>query len=65
MTRNGTIKNKVIGYPYVPWIIIIFSAILVINTLIIEPKASLLGILLVLSGVPFYYYFKKNMTSSV
>jgi basic amino acid/polyamine antiporter, APA family len=62
MTRNGTIKEKVIGYPFVPWIIILFSAILVVNTLIIEPKASLLGILLVLSGVPFYYYFRKNMS---
>ncbi len=62
MTRNGTIKEKVIGYPFVPWIIIVFSAILVINTFIIEPKASLLGIVLVLSGIPFYYYFRKNMS---
>jgi APA family basic amino acid/polyamine antiporter len=62
MTRNGVIKQKVIGYPVVPWIIIIFSAILIVNTFIIEPKSSLLGILLVLSGVPFYYYFKKNMS---
>ncbi len=62
MTRNGVIKQKVIGYPVVPWIIIIFSAILVVNTFIIEPKSSLLGILLVLSGIPFYYYFKKNMS---
>jgi len=37
---------------------------LVVNTLIIEPKSSLLGLLLVFSGVPFYYYFKKGMTDS-
>jgi len=64
MTRKGLITNKVIGYPAVPWIIILFSAMLVVNTLIIEPKSSLLGILLVLSGVPFYYYFKKKMLAS-
>jgi APA family basic amino acid/polyamine antiporter len=64
MTRKGIIKNKVIGYPVVPWIIILFCAVLVVNTLIIEPKSSLLGLLLVFSGVPFYYYFKKGMTDS-
>ena len=64
MTRKGLITEKVIGYPAVPWIIILFSAMLVVNTLIIEPKSSLLGILLVLSGVPFYYYFKKKMLTS-
>jgi basic amino acid/polyamine antiporter, APA family len=63
MTRKGVIKEKVIGYPFVPAIIIIFSAILVVNTMIIQPKASILGLLLVLSGIPFYYYFKKDMTT--
>ncbi len=64
MTRKGVITEKVVGYPFVPWIIILFSAVLVVNTLIIEPKSSLLGLLLVFSGVPFYYYFKKGMSVS-
>ena len=62
MTRKGIIKTKVIGYPVVPAIIILFSAALVVNTMIIQPKASLLGLLLVISGIPFYYLFKKNMS---
>ena len=61
MTRKGVIKEKIIGYPIVPWIIILFSAVLVVNTLIIAPKSSLLGVLLVASGIPFYYYFKKRL----
>jgi APA family basic amino acid/polyamine antiporter len=59
MKRNGSIKTKIIGYPFSPIIIIIFSLILVINTAIIQPKASLMGILLVCSGIPFYFYFRK------
>ncbi len=62
MKRKGIIKAKVIGYPFTPIIIILFSAVLVINTIIVQPKASLTGLILVLSGVPFYYYFKKNYT---
>ena len=65
MKRKGIIKAKVIGYPFTPIIIILFSAVLVINTTIVQPKASLTGLILVLSGVPFYYYFKKNYTTPV
>lgn len=64
MKRKGIIKAKVIGYPFTPIIIILFSAILVINTIIVQPGASLTGLLLVLSGVPFYYYFKKKYTAA-
>ena len=60
MKRDGRIKSKIIAYPVAPLIIIIFSLILVINTVIIQPKASLVGVLLVCSGIPFYYYFKRK-----
>ena len=60
MKRDGRIKSKIIAYPVAPFIIIIFSLILVINTVIIQPKASLMGVLLVCSGIPFYYYFKSK-----
>ena len=59
LKRNGSIKTKIIGYPFSPVIIILFSLILVINTAIIQPKASLMGLLLVGSGIPFYFYFRK------
>ena len=60
MKRNGTIKAKVIGYPVVPVFIILFSLALLVNTIYIQPKQTLLGIGLMLSGVPFYYYFKRQ-----
>jgi APA family basic amino acid/polyamine antiporter len=54
------ITKKVIGYPVIPVIIIIFSIVLVTNTLITQTRASLLGLLLMFSGTPFYFWFKKN-----
>ncbi|MDN3549787.1 APC family permease [Mucilaginibacter aquaedulcis] len=60
MKRNGRITTKVIGYPVIPFIILFFCVALVINTLITQTEASLIGLLLILSGAPFYWYFKKQ-----
>ena len=62
MKRKGLIKTNVIGYPVIPIVIILFSFALVINTIIVQPKQSAIGLLLVLTGVPFYYYFRKKQT---
>ncbi len=61
---------KVIGYPFIPAVFVIFAAAFVVFTLYndiqnyIEGKVqiinSLFGILLVLIGVPFYIYFRKK-----
>jgi APA family basic amino acid/polyamine antiporter len=60
MKIQKRITKKVIGYPAIPIIIILFSAALVINTLIVQTRSSFLGLLLMLSGVPFYFWFKKS-----
>ena len=60
LKRKGQITGKVIGYPVVPVIVILFAVVFICNTVIIQPLQSLTGLLLVLSGVPFYYYFKKK-----
>lgn len=60
MKRNGAITSKIIGYPAIPVIVILFSAVLIINTVIVQPLQSLAGLFLILSGVPFYLYFKKK-----
>lgn len=59
---------KVPGYPYVPAIFVIFATLYVVVTLITDIKAynagervflqSVMGLVLVLSGLPFYYYWK-------
>jgi APA family basic amino acid/polyamine antiporter len=60
MKRNGTIKTKVIGYPVIPVILILFSAALIVNTFMVHTRYSLIGLGLILTGVPFYFYFKKQ-----
>jgi len=60
MKKQKKITKKVIGYPGVQVIIILFSLVLVTNTLIVQARASLLGLLLMFSGVPFYFWFKKQ-----
>lgn len=60
MKRNGMIKVKVTGYPVIQAIIILFAATLVINTIEAQPMQTLAGMALILSGVPFYYYFKAK-----
>ncbi len=60
MKRNGTIKTKVIGYPVIPVILILFSAALIVNTFMVHTTYSLIGLGLILTGVPFYFYFKRK-----
>jgi len=60
LKRMGKIQVKVIGYPLVPMVLLLFSIALTFNTIWVQPQQSLVGIILVLSGVPVFYYFKKK-----
>lgn len=60
MKRKGVITAKVIGYPIIPVIVILFSAVLLINTIMVQPKQTLFGISLILTGIPFYFYFRRK-----
>jgi APA family basic amino acid/polyamine antiporter len=53
---------KVWGYPVVPAIVIIISVALFINTVINQPREAGIGTILMLTGVPMWYWFnrKKN-----
>ena len=64
MKMKGRIQSKVIGYPVIPFIIILFCIALVINTIITQTEASIIGLLLILSGIPLYLYFKKKNPTS-
>ncbi|HTS43179.1 MAG TPA: amino acid permease [Puia sp.] len=52
---------KVWGYPLVPAIVVVFSAILLVNTVFARPREAGIGLVLMLSGVPFYLWFKRRM----
>lgn len=51
---------KVWGYPIVPAIVILFCIVLLINTLFSRPREAAIGVVLMLTGVPMYYWFKKK-----
>jgi APA family basic amino acid/polyamine antiporter len=48
------------GYPFVPIVFVMSALGLVISTLFNSPRESLLGLSLVLAGLPFYYYWAKR-----
>lgn len=49
---------KVWGYPYTPVIFVIFSVMFLINTIIADTRNAMMGALLILSGLPFYFIIK-------
>ena len=51
---------KVWGYPIVPAIVVLFSAALFINTIIARPREAGIGLVLMLTGVPMYFYFRRK-----
>jgi APA family basic amino acid/polyamine antiporter len=51
---------KVSLYPLTPLVFIGISTWFLISTLIGRPTQAIAGLLLMLAGLPFYYYFKKK-----
>ena len=59
---NAERPYKVWGYPVVPAIFILFCAALVFNTIFSRPREAAIGMVLMLTGVPMYWWFKKKYT---
>lgn len=55
---------KVWGYPIVPALVILFCACLVFNTFFSRPREAAIGVVLMLSGVPLYFFFKNRKTGN-
>lgn len=51
---------KTFGYPILPMIFVLFCITLVVVTIIQNPRDAGLGLLLVLSGIPFYLYWNRS-----
>ncbi|AFN74555.1 amino acid permease-associated region [Melioribacter roseus P3M-2] len=49
---------KVWGYPYTPIIFLLFASYYLIATLTSDTENAMLGLILVFSGLPFYFYSK-------
>lgn len=53
------------GYPYVPIIFILVATWFVINTILNQTTDSIVGLFLVLAGIPFYLYWKNQIKKSI
>lgn len=52
---------KVWGYPYTPVIFVIFSFLFLLNSIVSDTEDAAMGLLLILLGLPLYFYWKKRM----
>jgi APA family basic amino acid/polyamine antiporter len=48
------------GYPYLPWVYLLATACLTINTLYALPGRSLAGLGLIALGLPVYFYYTRR-----
>ena len=53
-----------LGYPVVPVLFVLSALCLVISTLFDSPRESLMGLALILVGLPFYFHWQKQRHSS-
>ena len=51
---------RTLGYPLVPLLFVVGALILLVSTAVDRPRESLMGIILILLGLPFYLYWKKQ-----
>lgn len=51
---------KTWGYPVVPMVFIVVAILLLINTIVKDPKSTGIGMAIILLGIPVYFYFQKQ-----
>jgi APA family basic amino acid/polyamine antiporter len=56
---------KVWGYPVVPAIFILFCIGLFFNTIMTRPREAAIGMTLILSGIPVYFFLKRKYSKTM
>src|SRR5262249_54728301 len=57
---NAPRPYRVNGYPLVPVLFVAGLSVLVVNTLVEKPRESIVGVLLVVAGLPAYRYWRAE-----
>ena len=55
---------KVWGYPMVPAVFILFCVGLFFNTIITRPREAAIGLILIFSGIPVYFFLKRKYSKT-
>jgi APA family basic amino acid/polyamine antiporter len=61
---NAPRPFKALGYPVTPAIFVVASLLIVVNAIYTSPGPTGRGALVILAGVPLYYFFKKRVRAS-
>ena len=61
---NANPEYRVPGYPYVPILFIVVATWFVVNTVVEQTADSMVGLLLLILGLPFYFYWRWQITKS-
>jgi APA family basic amino acid/polyamine antiporter len=56
---------KTFGYPVIPLLFLAGAIVLEISTLWTKPRESIAGIILILLGLPFYFYWRSTASRNV
>lgn len=51
---------KIWGYPFTPMIFVVFSFLFLLNSIYSDTENSMMGVLLIISGLPLYFYWKYS-----
>jgi len=57
---NAPRPFKAFGYPWTPAIFVLVSLAIVVNAFYSDPRISGLGTVIILAGVPVYYFFRRR-----
>lgn len=57
---NADRPYKVWGYPLIPGLFVLFCIALILITWVNAPREALIGTILMLSGLPFYWYWNRS-----
>lgn len=60
MKRKKIIADKIPAYPVAPVLFILLIGTFLINTFLTNTKQTITGIILILTGIPFYFLFKQK-----
>jgi basic amino acid/polyamine antiporter, APA family len=55
---------KVWGYPIIPALFLAFCIALIVITCYTKPEEAMIGIVLMLTGIPFYFYWQRGANKS-
>ena len=51
---------RALGYPVVPFVFLLVTAALIVNTFVATPRQALQGVAMLLIGLPFYWYWSRT-----